>query len=90
MDYDFQWKRHIYKDKELKKGEGLLDCGFICKEVEKAVGCDLIVYHDSICYLGKSSHTSGSIGVELFNKTVYLTQGRLLIFKFEQHYISVL
>ena len=53
-----------------------VDCAFICKYGEKTSGCDLFFFEDEICYLGKSSQTSGSTGVNPVNATIYITQGK--------------
>ena len=72
-----QWQKSIYKTKELRSNEGLLDCGFICKDVEKDSGCNLILLHSRICYFGKASHTEGTVELNLSDATVYVTEGKI-------------
>ena len=53
-----------------------VDCAFICKYGEKTNGCELFFFEDEICYLGKTSQTSGAIGVNPINATIYMSQGK--------------
>ena len=58
-----------------------VDCAFICKYGEKTNGCDLFFFEDEICYLGKISQTSGAIGENPVNATIYMTQGEFFTLK---------
>ena len=52
------------------------DCSVICKNVEKHDGCDLFLFEDQICYLGKSSYTTGDMD-GLKNATFWATSASL-------------
>ena len=52
------------------------DCSVICKNVEKHDGCDLFLFEDQICYLGKSSYTTGDVD-GLKNATFWATSASL-------------
>ena len=80
-----QWEKSIYKTKLLKPNEGTLDCGFLCKDVEKSNGCNFIFVDDQICYFGKSSHTKGTIDLDLLNITIFITEGKRFTFTTQQN-----
>ena len=69
------WQKHIYRSKELEDIDTVLDCSFLCKNVERKNNCDLFAFEDQICYLGKSSFADGNVELDLIDITIYLTEG---------------
>ena len=76
IDDQTEWSKYIYDFVEMESHHDKFDCSFTCKNVHKEEGCNLFVVHESICYVGKSSHTSGGVyEIPNMNETVYITEG---------------
>ena len=73
------WQKYIYQSKELEDIDTVLDCSFLCKNVERKNNCDLFAFENQICYLGKSSFADGSVELDLINITIYLTEGKEIL-----------
>ena len=76
------WQTHIYRTKELEDIDTVLDCSFLCKNVERNNNCALFVFVNQICYLGKSDHTDGNVEENLENITIYITEGNIPYLEF--------
>ena len=57
----------------------VLDCSFLCKNVEKINACDLFAFEDQNCYFGKSGHTTGEVSEDLVDATIYITNCKFLL-----------
>ena len=60
----------------MEKFDTELDCSFLCKNVEKGNACELFAHENGTCHFGKASHTSGEVGTELIDATIYTTDGK--------------
>ena len=77
IDNKSVWQKYIYQSKELEDIDTVLDCSFLCKNVERKNNCDLFAFEDQICYLGKSSFAEGTVELDLMDITIYLTEGNI-------------
>ena len=72
------WTKYIYDSKTMDNMYNVLDCSFLCKNVEKVNACDLFAFEDQNCYFGKSGHTGGEISEDLVDATIYITNCKFL------------
>ena len=73
------WQTHIYRTNQLQDIDTVLDCSFLCKNVEKSNNCELFAFVNKICYLGKSDHSEGNVEQNLENITIYISEGKQAI-----------
>ena len=78
IDNKSVWQKYIYQSKELEDIDTVLDCSFLCKNVEKKNNCDLFAFEDQICYLGKSSFADGNVELDMIDITIHFTEGKVM------------
>ena len=88
IDNKSVWQKYIYQSKELEDIDTVLDCSFLCKNVERKNNCDLFAFEDQICYLGKSSFADGNVQLDLIDITIYLTEGNIVYIFYRYHKYS--
>ena len=75
------WKQYLYDQIEMEPHQNIYDCAFNCKNVHKNIPCDMFVVLENVCYLGKSTYTSGNlIQDSVADATVYITSGSFNFF----------
>ena len=75
IDDNSVWQTYIYRLVEMEDVHTVLDCSFLCKNVDRNHACDLFAFVDHICYIGKSGHSGGNVEENLNNVTIYMTEG---------------
>ena len=71
------WEKNIYFSRSISGPADTLDCLNECINVQVGV-CQMFVFQNGICYLGRADKADGAVAEQLTNVTVYSVSSKLI------------
>ena len=71
------WQLNIYASRFIPGPSDQLDCMNKCLNVESGSFCQLFVFQNGICHLGRSDVTNGAVSLNSSTEFVYVLKGFL-------------